>query len=138
MRSMQIRHELRQALGPTFSHMAEAQLIKTLTALASAPSSDTTAGDVGEARAVGKVTLEKMKAADSQRLNDEYQRLVQGLAQSGSLAPNEEMPANPVRLIPCPRHRSRPRTPPPTPQTFRLDHTRLDSSHASLISPSSR
>ena len=63
MRSMQIRHELRQALGPTFSHMAEAQLIKTLTALAAAPSSDTTAGDVGEARAAGKVTLEKMKAA---------------------------------------------------------------------------
>ena len=53
--SMSTRHELRQALGVTFNHMAEAQLIKMLRALASQTTDDSekqhVAGETGNAAA---------------------------------------------------------------------------------------
>ena len=45
---MSTRHELRQALGVTFSHMAEAQLIKMLRALASQKTDDSEQQQHGE------------------------------------------------------------------------------------------
>ena len=38
----------------------------------------------------------RLKATDASRLNDEYQRLVNGLAQSGALPANQEVAASPV------------------------------------------
>ena len=38
----------------------------------------------------------RLKATDASRLNDEYQRLVNGLAQSGALPANQELAASPV------------------------------------------
>ena len=63
--SMQTRHELRQALGPTFSHMAEAQLMKMLRALA-LRAQGTDAGGAGAETTKtreGKLTLENLVEA---------------------------------------------------------------------------
>jgi len=43
-----------------------------------------------------KGEVDKLKESDSKRLNDEYQRLVSGLANTGALPANEELPANPL------------------------------------------
>ena len=62
---MQTRHELRQALGPTFSHMAEAQLMKMLRALA-LRAQGTDAGGAGAETTKtreGKLTLENLVEA---------------------------------------------------------------------------
>jgi len=40
--------------------------------------------------------ISKLKKSNSQRLQEEYQRLVQGLTHSGSLSTADEIPANPL------------------------------------------
>ena len=40
--------------------------------------------------------LSQLKKSNSQRLQEEYQRLVQGLTHSGSLSTADEIPANPL------------------------------------------
>jgi DNA excision repair protein ERCC-2 len=40
--------------------------------------------------------IENLKQTDAARLNDEYARLVNGLASTGALPANEELPANPL------------------------------------------
>jgi len=49
-------------------------------------------------RNIGRISteLERMKQSDASRLREEYERLVHGLAQSGTLPANAELPSNPV------------------------------------------
>ena len=49
-------------------------------------------------RNLGKLRsdVDRLKATDARRLNDEYQRLVAGLATQGALPANEELASSPV------------------------------------------